>query len=110
MLNAILLGAAAQSSLILSGLVVYAIRVPPTVIGALAGLGAGMLVSAIAFDLIPEGQVLDNAQLAVWLLLGAAVFVISDRIVEARFGGEGGSGALGIVVGAVVDGLPESLI
>jgi ZIP family zinc transporter len=110
MLDAILLGAVAQSSLILSGLVVYGVKVPPTVIGALAGLGAGMLVSAIAFDLIPEGQVLDNAQLAVWLLLGAAVFVISDRIVEARFGGEGGSGALGIVVGAVVDGLPESLI
>lgn len=111
MLNAILLGAAAQSSLILSGLVVYAVRVPPKVIGALAGLGAGALVSAIAFDLIPEGQVLDNAQLAVWLLLGAAVFVVSDRLVEARFGGEGGSsGALGIVVGAVVDGLPESLI
>ena len=110
MLNAILLGAAAQSSLILSGLVVYAIRVPPKVIGALAGLGAGALVSAIAFDLIPEGQVLDNAQLAVWLLLGAAVFVVSDRLVEARFGGEGGSDALGIVVGAVVDGLPESLI
>ena len=100
MLNAILLGAAAQSSLILSGLVVYAIRVPPKVIGALAGLGAGALVSAIAFDLIPEGQVLDSAQLAVWLLLGAAVFVVSDRLVEARFGGEGGSsGALGIVVG-----------
>jgi len=111
MLNAVLLGAVAQSSLILSGLVVYAVRVPPRVIGALAGLGAGALVSAIAFDLIPEGQVLDNAQLAVWLLLGAAVFVVSDRLVEARFGGEGGSsGALGIVVGAVVDGLPESLI
>jgi zinc transporter, ZIP family len=110
MLNAILLGAVAQSSLILSGLVVYGVKVPPKVIGALAGLGAGALISAIAFDLIPEGQVLDNAQLAVWLLLGAAVFVISDRIVEARFGGEGGSGALGIVVGAVLDGLPESLI
>jgi ZIP family zinc transporter len=110
MLNAILLGAAAQSSLILSGLVVYGVQVPPRVIGALAGLGAGALVSAIAFDLIPEGKVLDNAQLALWLLLGAAVFVVSDRIVEARFGGEGGSGALGIVVGAVVDGVPESLI
>ena len=73
MLNAVLLGAAAQSSLILSGLVVYAVWVPPKVIGALAGLGAGALVSAIAFDLITEGQVLDNAQLAVWLLLGAAV-------------------------------------
>jgi ZIP family zinc transporter len=36
--------------------------------------------------------------------------MVSDRIVEGRFGGEGGSGALGIVVGAVVDGKPESVI
>jgi hypothetical protein len=36
MLDAILLGALAQSSLILSGLVVYGVKVPPTVIGALA--------------------------------------------------------------------------
>jgi hypothetical protein len=39
------------------------------------------------------------------------VFAVSDRLVEARFGDEGGSGAVGFVVGAaVVDGIPESLI
>jgi hypothetical protein len=39
------------------------------------------------------------------------VFVVSDRLVEARFGDEGGSGAVGIVAGAaVVDGIPKSLI
>jgi hypothetical protein len=52
-----LLGAVAQSSLILSGLVVYGIRVPARVVGVLAGLG-GSLVSAIAFDPIPEGKAL----------------------------------------------------
>jgi ZIP family zinc transporter len=112
-LEAVLLGAASQSSLILSGLVVYGVRVPQRVIGALAGFGAGALISAIAFDLIPEGQDLNLDQLALWLLAGAAVFVVSDRIVEARFGGEGGGSGpapLGIVVGAVVDGIPESLI
>ena len=46
--------------LILSGLVVYVVRVPPKVIGALAGFGAGALISAIAFDLIPEGESLDS--------------------------------------------------
>jgi ZIP family zinc transporter len=112
MLEAVLLGAAAQSSLVLSGLVVYGVRVPQKVVGALAGFGAGALVSAIAFDLIPEGEDLESYQLALWLLVGAAVFVVSDRIVEARFGGDEGSGPapLGIVVGAVVDGIPESLI
>jgi hypothetical protein len=42
-LMAMLLGAAAQSSLILSGLVVYGIRVPAWVIGVLAELAAGRL-------------------------------------------------------------------
>jgi zinc transporter, ZIP family len=111
-LEAVLLGAAAQSSLILSGLVVYGVRVPTKVIGALAGFGAGALVAAIAFDLIPESEGLDEVELALWLLVGAAAFVVSDRIVEARFGSEDASGPapLGIVVGAVVDGVPESAI
>jgi zinc transporter, ZIP family len=54
MLEAVLLGAVAQSSLILSGLVVYGVTVPSKVIGALAGFGSGALIAAIAFDLIPE--------------------------------------------------------
>jgi ZIP family zinc transporter len=112
MFDAILLGMAAQSSLVISGLAVYWVRVPSKVIGCLAGFGAGALVSAIAYDLIPEGQALNLDQLAVWLLIGAAVFVVSDRIIESRFGAESGSGPapLGIVVGSVVDGVPESAI
>jgi ZIP family zinc transporter len=113
MLDAILLGAAAQSALVLSGLVVYGIHVPSKVIGALAGFGAGALISAIAFDLIPEAQVLHSLRdLSVWLLVGAVVYIVSDLIVEAKFGEKERSGPspLGIVVGAVVDGVPESLI
>lgn len=112
MLEAVLLGAAAQSSLILSGVVVYGVTVPSRVIGWLAGFGAGALIAAIAFDLIPESNVLALWEAAVWLLIGALVFVLADRIVEAKFGGEGASGPapLGIVVGSVVDGVPESLI
>jgi ZIP family zinc transporter len=111
-IEAMLLGAAAQSSLILSGAVVYAVKVPTKVIGAFAGFGAGALVAAVSFDLIPESETLEHYQVALWLLLGAAIFVASDRLVEARFGGEQGSGPapLGIVVGSVVDGIPESAI
>jgi ZIP family zinc transporter len=111
-IDAVLLGAAAQSSLILSGLVVYGVHVPTKVVGALAGFGAGALVAAIAFDLIPESETLEHYEVALWLLIGAAVFVVSDRFVEARFGEAGSSGPapLGIVVGSVVDGVPESAI
>lgn len=112
MLEAVVLGALAQSSLVLSGLVVYGISVPPKVVGGLAGFGAGALIAAIAFDLVPESEVLSLPESALWLLIGAAVFVVADRIVEGRFGGEDTSGPapLGIVVGSVVDGVPESVI
>jgi ZIP family zinc transporter len=103
---------ASQASLVLSGLAVYWVKVPPRVIGCLAGFGAGALISAIAYDLIPEGQALNLDQLALWLLVGAAVFVVADRIVESKFGDDKAEGPapLGIVVGSVVDGVPESAI
>jgi zinc transporter, ZIP family len=110
MLGAILLGAGAQSALVLSGLAVYVVKVPRAVIGAFAGFGAGALISAIAFDLVPQGEGLQNWQLAVWLLAGGLIFIVSDKLVERKFGEGGGSSALGIVVGSVVDGVPESLI
>lgn len=131
MIQAVLLGAAAQAALLLSGLAVYVVKVPRRVVGALAGYGAGALLGAIAFDLIPEGEALSSPEIALWLLVGAAVFVVADWFVETRLGGESapapggadgraapdagdaegsGGGPLGIVVGAVVDGVPESLI
>ncbi len=110
MLQAIALGTIAQSSLVLCGLVVFWWTVPKKVVGAMAGLGAGLLLGAVAFDLVPSAKELSNPSLAAWMLGGAAVFVISDRIVEAKFGNEGASAALGIVIGSIIDGVPESLI
>jgi len=110
MLNAIGLGVIAQASLVLCGLLVFWFTVPSRAVGALAGLGAGLLVGAIAFDLVPEATQLDSVALALWMLLGAAVFVVSDRLVAARFGEDGPTAAYGIVIGSIVDGVPESLI
>jgi len=114
MLDALLLGGAAQSSLILTGLVVFALAVPATVVGSIAGYGVGALLGAIAFDLIPESEVLPLVESALWLLIGALVFIVADRIVEARFSSsdddDGGGSPMGIVVGSVVDGVPESII
>ena len=109
MIAAFLLGCAAQSSLVLSGLAPYVVRVPNRAVGAVAGFGVGALVGAIAFDLVPEMQDLSDVKKAFWMLAGAAIYLTSDNIVERRFGG-GPENPLGIVVGAVVDGIPESLI
>jgi ZIP family zinc transporter len=79
-------------------------------IGVLAGFGAGALLAAISFDLIGETEGLDEWELGLWMLIGVAVFLLGDRFVERRFGSEGTGGAMGIVVGSVVDGVPESII
>ena len=110
MLNAFGLGALAQSSLLLAGLLVCWVTVPRRLVGILAGFGAGALLAAISFDLIREAEGLDEWELGLWMLIGVAVFLLGDRIVEQRFGSEGTGGAMGIVVGSVVDGVPESII
>jgi ZIP family zinc transporter len=111
MLEAFALGALAQSSLLLAGLAVFWIKVPTRIVGILAGFGAGALISAISFDLVPESQAhIKMWDTVLWMLIGAAVFLIGDQVVERRFGSAGVGGAMGIVVGSVVDGVPESAI
>jgi len=109
-LEAFGLGFIAQCSLLIAGLLVCWVKVPRTLIGILAGFGAGALLSAVSFDLIAEAEHLDNWQLSLWMLVGLAVFLVGDRLVEKRFGSSGTGAAMGIVVGSVVDGVPESII
>jgi len=109
-LDAFALGTLAQSSLLLAGLLVCWVAVPRRLVGGLAGFGAGALISAVSFDLIAEAEALASWELALWMLIGAGVFLGGDYIVERRFGSEGAGGSMGIVVGSVVDGVPESII
>ena len=110
MLDAFLLGLAAQSSLLLAGLFACWIKVPPRIVGILGGFGSGALIAAVSFDLMAEAAELDNPQLALWMLAGAGIFIGGDYVVERRFGSEGQGSSMGIVVGSVVDGVPESVI
>ena len=117
MVQAFALGAIAQASLLVSGILPFFLRIPDRVVGILAGIGAGALIGAVAFDLVPEA--ISAAEVALWFIVGAGIFLVADRLIEARFGGgdeggDGGSGGtggpLGIVLGSVVDGVPESVI
>jgi zinc transporter, ZIP family len=110
-LEALALGGIAQISLLLSGLFATWVTVPRRIIGWLAGFGAGALVSAVTFDLTAQAESLDGWQLGIWLLIGALVFIGGDYAVDRKIGHDDASGgALGIVLGSVVDGVPESLI
>ena len=111
MLEAFGLGLLGASSLLLAGLFACWVKVPARLVGSLAGFGAGALIAAISFDLVVEAEdLLDLWQFAIWMLSGVAVFLVADRMVESRFGEAGVGGAMGIVVGSVVDGVPESII
>ena len=122
-IQAILLGGLAQISLLLSGLFATWVQVPTRIIGLLAGFGAGSIIGAVAFDLIIEaegslGGVRDDA-----LAPGGRRDLRHRRRprgapVRLTAGGgpsrwqpaEASASPLGIVLGAVVDGIPESLI
>lgn len=111
LLDAFGLGTVAQSSLLFAGVIVCWITVPTRIIGILAGLGAGAMISAIAFDLVPEAEEhIELWQTVLWMLIGVAIFLLGDWTVDKRFGTAGAGSAMGIVVGSVVDGIPESLI
>lgn len=108
--EALVLGAAAQSSLLLAGLLACWITVPRRLVGMLAGFGAGAMVAAISFDLVAEAKNLKQWQFALWMLIGVGVFLAGDRLVARRFGEKGTGSSMGIIVGSVVDGVPESII
>jgi ZIP family zinc transporter len=111
MLEAFGWGFLAQSSLLVAGLLVCWVTVPTKVVGILGGFGAGAMIAAVSFDLLPEAQVdIDPWETGLWMMMGVAVFLLADQFVERRFGSEGAGGAMGIVVGSVVDGVPESAI
>jgi zinc transporter, ZIP family len=69
--------------------------------------GAGVLISAVAFDLTEEAiGVGGGGATALGLFGGAFVYFFGNRLLERRGGGEDTGNA--IVLGALLDGIPES--
>ena len=82
------------------------------------GFGAGTLLSAIAYELIPAANLQQGLDVGIAVLVGALVYYTADRIVDSRGGSErqdiggraeGGSGAA-MFLGALLDGVPEAFI
>ena len=108
MLEAFGWGLLAQSSLLLAGLLVCWVTVPSKVVGILGGFGAGAMIAAVSFA--EATAHIQPWHTGLWMLVGVAVFLLADQLVERRFGSQGAGGAMGIIVGSVVDGVPESAI
>jgi len=116
MLSAFLWGGAAAAAL-LGGYALAGRGLSNRTIGIVMGIGAGALISAIAYELMPE-SVLEVAGTGAAMALGAIAFFVGDWLVDGRGGGDrkdiagdqtGGSGAA-IFVGTLLDNVPESII
>lgn len=117
-------GLLAGSALVLGALVGYLVRVPAGVVAAVMGFGSGVLMSAVSFDLIDEAHDLGGLlPTAAGAALGAVVYTAANLALarrgarhRKRSGGlqpseseHGGSGTA-IAVGALLDGIPESVV
>jgi len=88
------------------------------VTGLVMGFGAGTLLSAIAYELVPAANLQRGLGVGIAVLLGALVYYTADRVVDGwggaerqdiAGGAERGSGAA-MFLGALLDGVPEAFI
>jgi ZIP family zinc transporter len=113
-------GLLAASSLLIGGLLVLRVRVGDRALGLIMAFGAGVLISAVAYELVDEAFSTSRGAggVAGGLTAGALVFFVGDTIID-RMGGSGRKSmsggheagtALAIVLGIVLDGIPESAV
>lgn len=131
MLAAFLWGAVATSSLLLGGWLTCLWPLRRRSLGLLMGFGAGTLLAAVAYELVFEAVQRSRGSGASTLgfFAGALAFYGGDRLIEAwqrRHGGDpelpaaaeagasrpadGSALAVPMVLGIVLDGIPESVV
>ena len=120
MAAALLWGLFAGSSLLLGGAIALLVPIRERWLGLIMAFGAGVLISAVSFELVAEAfeTAAGSGSLALGLAAGALTFFVGDTLID-RMGGDGrkqmrrtaGAGsALAIVLGIVLDGIPESAV
>ena len=116
MIEASLWGGLAALSLLI-GFVLGECRLSNRTVGLIMGFGSGALLSALAYELVPE-SVIGGWGAAVWFAAGALVFFGGDWVID-HWGGlhrktiagrqhEGSGGA--VFLGTLLDAVPESLV
>ncbi len=88
-------------------------------IGLAMAFGAGALIASVAYELVEEAYASDFRQASVGFAVGALAFYVGDWAIDRR-GGHGRKSMSGdaqlagsanaIVLGTVLDGIPESFV
>lgn len=117
-------GLLAGGALVIGASIAWFVSVPRRVTASVMAFGAGVLISALAFDLVDEAETTGGLVATVCGFLGGAVLYVAANVVLARRGAahrkrsEGlqpseeeqkGSGTA-IAIGALLDGVPESVV
>jgi ZIP family zinc transporter len=98
----------AASSLVIGAIAAEGLHPPAQVVGATMGFGAGALVAAVAYELIPNERV-SSFWIWFWFGAGALLFYVIDGMLERR-AQSGSSAGEAIALGALLDGIPESMV
>jgi zinc transporter, ZIP family len=113
-------GALAASSLVIGAIIALLFRIGLRTIGLIMAFGVGVLISAVTFDLVDEAFRMSSGSgwVIAGIFAGCAVFFGGDWLIDRSGGSErkdadgsqqSGS-SLAIVLGSVLDGVPESMV
>ncbi|MGN6221923.1 MAG: ZIP family metal transporter [Microbacterium sp.] len=131
---AALSGLIGGGTLLVGAAVAWFVDIPQRVVAGIMALGAGVLISTLAFELVEEAA--DDGGLVpttVGFLGGAILYIVADQlvsrpkkqqpasgvdgdgsasIVARRAAGAGAASGAGLVIaiGALIDGIPESIV
>lgn len=116
--GAALAGLAAGGALLVGAVLGWLLRIPKRVVAAIMAFGAGVLISALAFDLVDEASAEGGLLVTIiGFLAGAAAYVGGNALLDqlnARnrrpLGSNDPGTGVGIATGALLDGVPESAI
>jgi zinc transporter, ZIP family len=112
-------GAFAASSLVIGALIALRRPIGRRPLGLIMAFGSGVLLSSVAYELVEEAVAVGGQlPMAAGLALGSIVFYAGDRAIDSLGaagmgsvqGPESPESGLAIVLGAALDGVPESVV
>lgn len=108
------------AALLIGAAIAYLWAMPSRVLGAIMAFGSGVLISAVAFELVDEANKTTdgNWAVAVGLAAGALTFFAGDWWIDRKGGADRKSadpqtsqeGGAAILLGTILDGIPESIV
>ncbi|HCJ53064.1 ZIP family metal transporter [Glutamicibacter arilaitensis] len=118
-MQALLWGTVAGSALLLGSAAAWWLKIPKIWVSAIMAFGAGVLISALTFELVLAAYTTGGlAATLIGVIAGALLYFGANRLLDWRTkrrrakkgtGGADESAGSDLAVGALIDGIPESV-